>query len=122
MNEKVAKALSYVDEKYVAAAAKRKKKNRYWLGAVAAVLALVLIFNIPSIPFAISAKAVSIASDSRQTERPDLDDYTDRDEWRAELDKWQAAQTLQQETAKNALIGLTPFFTAGSAQFLEHTR
>ena len=119
MNEKVAKALSYVDEKYVSAAAKKKKKKaKYWISAIAAVLALVLLFNMPSIPLAITAKAVSIASDSRQTQRPDLDDYTDRDEWRAELDKWQAAQTLQQETAKNALIDLAPFFTAGSAQFL----
>ena len=119
MNEKVAKALSYVDEKYVSAAAKKKKKKaKYWISAIAAVLALVLLFNMPSIPLAITAKAVSIASDSRQTQRPDLDDYTDRNEWRAELDKWQAAQTLQQETAKNALIDLAPFFTAGSAQFL----
>lgn len=123
MNEKVAKALSYVDEKYVSAAAKKKKKKaKYWISAIAAVLALVLLFNMPSIPLAITAKAVSIASDSRQTQRPDFDDYTDRDEWRAELDKWQAAQTLQQETAKNALIDLAPFFTASSAQFLSTQR
>lgn len=70
MNEKVAKALGYVDEKYVNDAAKRKKKKHRWLVTVAAVLALVLLFNMPSIPLAISAKAVSIASDSRKMERP----------------------------------------------------
>ena len=77
MNEKVAKALGYVDEKYVTAAAKRKKKKaaKYWISAVAAVLALVLLFNLPSMPMVISAKAVSIASESRQMQRPDLDDY-----------------------------------------------
>lgn len=72
MNEKVAKALSYVDEKYVSAAAKRKKRKHYWLGAVAAVLALVMLFNVPSIPLVISAKAVSIASESRKMERPNI--------------------------------------------------
>ena len=72
MNEKVAKALSYVDEKYVSAAAKRKKRKHRWVVAVAAVLALVMLFNVPSIPLVISAKAVSIASESRKMERPNI--------------------------------------------------
>ena len=85
MNEKVAKALGYVDEKYVTAAAKRKKKKatKYWLSAIAAVLTLVLLFNLPSMPMVISAKAVSMASESRQMKRPDSDDYKNLDEWRA---------------------------------------
>ena len=70
MNEKLVKALSFVDEKYVAAAAKRKKSKHYWLVAVAAVLALVLVLNTPRIPLVIMADAVSIASDSRKPERP----------------------------------------------------
>lgn len=62
VNEKIAKALGYVDAKYVTDAAKRKKgKTKYWVGALAAVLALVLLFNLPSTPMAISANAVSIA-------------------------------------------------------------
>ena len=88
MNEKVAEALSYVDEKYVSDAAKRsKKKTKYWISAIAAVLALVLLFQIPGIPMAISAQAVSVASDSRQMQRPDRDDYESRDAWIADLDK-----------------------------------
>ena len=70
MNEKLAEALGYVDEKYVSAAAKRKKRKHYWIVAVAAVLALVLVLNTPRIPLIISAKAVSAASDSRKPERP----------------------------------------------------
>ena len=96
MNEKVAEALSYVDEKYVSDAAKRsKKKTKYWISAVAAVLALVLVFQIPGIPMAISAQAVSVASDSRQMQRPDRDDYESRDAWLADLEKWEAERTLQ---------------------------
>lgn len=118
MNEKVAKALGYVDEKYVTAAAKRKKKKRYWLGGIAAVLALVLLLNLPGIPLAITANAVSLASGSRQMQRPDLDDYKDRDAWRADRDKWEAEQKFLSNTTRDAMIDLEPFFTAGSAQFL----
>ena len=70
MNEKVAEALSYVDGKYVTEAAKRRKRKHRLLVAVAAMLAVVMFFNVPSIPLAISAKAVSIASESRKAERP----------------------------------------------------
>ena len=119
VNEKVAKALSYVDEKYVTDAAKRKKKKtNYWISAVAAVLALVLLFHLPSMPMAISAKAVSIASESRQMQRPDLDDYTDRDQWRAERNKWEAEQKFLSSKTRETVDALTPFFTNGSAQFL----
>ena len=119
MNEKVAKALSYVDEKYVSAAAKKKKKKaKYFISAIAAVLALVLLFNLPSMPMVISAKAVSIASESRQMQRPDLDDYKDRDQWRADREKWEAEQKFLSSTSRAAINALTPFFTNGSAQFL----
>ena len=120
MNEKVAKALGYVDEKYVTAAAKRKKKKaaKYWISAVAAVLAMVLLFNLPSMPMVISAKAVSIASESRQMQRPDLDDYKDRDQWRADREKWEAEQKFLSSTTRETVDALAPFFTNGSAQFL----
>ena len=120
MNEKVAKALGYVDEKYVTAAAKRKKKKaaKYWISAVAAVLALVLLFNLPSMPMVILVKAVSIASESRQMQRPDLDDYKDRDQWRADLNKWEAEQKFLSSTTRETVDALAPFFTNGSAQFL----
>ena len=119
VNEKVAKALSYVDGKYVTEAAKRKKKKtKYWLSGIAAVLVLVLLFNLPSMPMVISAKAVSIASGSRQMQRPDLDDYEDRDQWRADLSKWEAERQARTDARKEAVNSLTPFFTNGSAQFL----
>lgn len=81
MNEKLASALGYVDEKHVAAAAKRKNKKPYWLAPVAAVLAVVLLFNAFNSPFAISAKAISIASESRKTERPRNIDSEKFDLW-----------------------------------------
>lgn len=83
MNEKVAEALSYVEGKYVTEAAKRKKRRHRILIAVAAMLAMVMFFNVPSIPLAISARAVSIASDPRITERPNRNS-TKYDVWREE--------------------------------------
>ena len=120
MNEKVAKALGYVDEKYVTAAAKRKKKKatKYWISSVAAVLALVLLFNLPSMPMVISAKAVSIASESRQMQRPDRDDYKDVYAWREDFNKWEEEQKQISNTTSDAVTALTPFFLTGSEQFL----
>ena len=119
MNEKVAKALSYVDEKYVSAAAKKKKKKaKYFISGIAAILALVLLINLPSMPMVISAKAVSIASESRQMQRPDFDDYKDRDAWRADFNKWEEEQKYLSNTTRDAVDALAPFFITGSEQFL----
>ena len=119
MNEKVAKALSYVDEKYVTEAARRKKKKtKYWISAAAAVLILALLFNMPSLPMTISAKAVSIASGSRQMMLPDRDDYEDENAWQADIDKWRAEQKFLSDTTGETIDALASFFTNGSAQFL----
>ena len=119
MNEKVAKALSYVDEKYVSAAAKKKKKKaKYVISAIAAVLVMVILFNLPRMPMMISAKAVSIASESRQMQRPDRDDYKDVNAWREDFIKWEEEQKQISSTASDAVTALTPFFLTGSEQFL----
>lgn len=84
MNEKVAQALGHVDDRYIVEAGKRKKRRHYFLkAAVAAVLVLAMLWHIPELPLIVSAKAVSIASDSRKMERPDIrsDEF---DRWRAE--------------------------------------
>ena len=112
MNEKVAKALGYVDEKYVTAAAKRKKKKatKYWISAVAAVLALVLLFNMPSIPLVITANAVSIASDSRKMERPNI-----RSE---EFDQWYAESQKRDGVVDAAMAPVINFSADCSAEVL----
>ncbi|MBR3691094.1 MAG: hypothetical protein IKL89_00125 [Clostridia bacterium] len=118
MNEKIAKALSHVEEGYVAAAAGRKKRRYYWQGAIAAALALVVFFTVHSMPMAISAKAVSLASVSREMPRPDLKDYEDHDLWQADLAQWQAEQKFLSDKTHDTLRALTPFFTDGSARLL----
>ena len=94
MNDKVVKALGYVDESYISDAAQKKKKHRkYWIGAAAAALALAFLFHTAGTPLILTAHAVATASGSHR-----------------------AAGTAQTET--ESLSGLEPFFTAGSAQFL----
>ena len=110
MNEKVAKALSYLDEKYITAAAKRKKKKHYWLAAVAAVLALVLLFHMPSIPLVISAKAVSIASESRKMERPNI-----RSE---KFDQWYAESQKRDGIVDSAMVPVIDFSADCSGEVL----
>jgi len=84
MNEKVAKALSHVDDQYIAEAGKRKKRRHYFLKtAVAAVLVLAMLWHVPNLPLAVSAKAVSVASESRKMERPDIHSAA-FDQWRSE--------------------------------------
>ena len=119
MNEKVAKALSYVDEKYVSAAAKRKKKAKRILPmAAAAILALAFLCNMPAIPMIVTAHAVATASGSRQAQRPEQDDYDSSDAWYAALDRWQKELSGTRDTAAAATADLSAFFTASSAQFL----
>ena len=83
------------------------------------ILSVLLLFSLTACGLlTITADSVSKASGSRQTKRPDSDDYDDLAAWRVDFDKWQAEQTALSNTTKEAVKALTPFFTAGSAQLL----
>lgn len=111
MNKKLSEAMSYVNERYVAEAAARKKRRyRVLVAAVAAVLAVVILINVPSIPLAVSAKAVSVASESRKMKRPDV--RSDR------FDIWYNEEQLRSETVNGAVAAIADFAREGSAQFL----
>ena len=61
-HEKLSNALEQISDVHVAEAAKGKKRSRLpWIGAVAAVLALVLVFHGTGFPLAVQAKAVAQA-------------------------------------------------------------
>lgn len=118
MNEKVAQALSHVDGEYVAGAARRKKHGkRILLSAVAAILTLVMITNLPTIPFIISAKAVAVASDSRVMERPSRT-FVSEEKYDALFDEWYDARMEREDTARAAGADLQEFFRQGSQTFL----
>lgn len=110
MNEKVADALSYVDEKYITEAAKRKKRKRRWIAAVAAILALVIFWRTPSIPLLITAQAVSLPTENRRVDREDVSD----DESRAWWDEWER----RNDSFANTVQTMTPFTEECSIQVL----
>ncbi len=110
MNEKVAKALSYVDEKYVSAAAKRKKKKHFLLGAVAAAVVLALLIQLPGSSLFISAKAVSLASESRKMERPNI--RSDK------FDLWLDESRQRDGVVDNSMLPVIDFSAECSAKVL----
>ena len=106
MNEKLIYALGCIDNTYVTEAARKKRKKKIFLSAVAAVLALAVLTNLPPIPFVITANAVAIAAGS---EIPDRDDG---------FDAYWAAREKNMEAAGEASMQLRGFYREASAQFL----
>lgn len=116
---KLSDALNEISDKHIAeAAGKKKRRVLPWLGAIAAVLAVVILLSQLEIPLAIRAKAVSTASASRTEKMPDLDDYDDSNEWRAANEAWAAARDARSAVAETALTQLDSFLTASCAEFL----
>lgn len=112
-------ALNEVSDKHLTEAVKYKKRRILpWIGAVAALLALVLVLQFVKIPMAIRANAVTLASESRVMERPDYDSYTDRDQWRTDLDAWMAQRDQRSAMCSSTLAVMQPFLTDTCTQFL----
>jgi serine protease inhibitor len=117
---KLEEALDHIDPKHIAEAAapvKKKKKALPWIGAVAAILALVLAGQFIEIPMAIRAEAISLAKPNAAP-RPDSDDYQNLDQWRADLDAWTAQRDNRSVTAKEALAGMGDFLKKSTSAFL----
>ena len=117
---KLEEALDHIDPEHIAEAAtpvKKKKKALPWIGAVAAILALVLAGQFVEIPMAIRAEAISLAKPNAAP-RPDSADYQNLDQWRADLDAWTAARDNRSITAKEALTGMGDFLKKSTGAFL----
>ncbi len=119
--KQVLEVLDKIDDRYVAEAEKAPKKMKirpYWIGAVAAALAVLIclgsLLNTP----VITADAVALPEEARLTEHPDIDDYKDRESYLVDLEKWDAETGHRRTTRENAAISLLPFFTEASAEVL----
>lgn len=119
MNEKLVQAMDHISDSHIAQAARAGRvKKRYFLAAVAALLAMAMFVNVPNIPLIINAKAVSVASESRQTERPDSDDYEDREEYLADARAWSEALDSRNETVMSTVESMNGFFAYAADQIL----
>ena len=117
----VLEVLDKIDDRYVTETEKAPKKMRkrpYWIGAVAAVLAVVIcISSFLNTPI-ITANAIALPEDARIMDHPDLDDYKDRESYMADVELWKAETDYRRTTRENAAISLSQFFTEASAEFL----
>lgn len=119
MNEHIHEALNEISEAHIAeAATKKKNKKQIFLRIAAAAAMLAIVIGIFRLPKPVMAQAVSLSGDCRIPECPDRDDYSDMDEWRADLNAWQAENSTRSENTKLALSGLQDFFTEANSKFL----
>jgi len=113
--------LDRIDDRYIKeaeTAPKKTKKRPYWIGAVAAVLAVVICIASVSDSAVTTAKAVALPDEARLREHPDMDDYKDRETYMADVEIWES-ETKNRKTIKEiAVTSLSPFFTQASAEFL----
>lgn len=119
--EKILTALEEISDKHIEEAERppKKRKRTFWKIAVAAMLAIVIGLNVLNAPSMIMAKTIAEASKPRIPEHPDLDDYEDREEWRADVEAWDAQFVARNENADLAMLGLHTFFVEGNRQFLQ---
>ncbi len=120
-HEEILTALEEISDKHIKEAEKppKKKKKRIFLKiAVAAALVIAIGTNIMNAPMRITAYVVAAASESRMMERPDLDDYEDREEWNTDYEVWDTERNLRNETTAQAASDLRSFFAEGNSQFL----
>lgn len=113
--------LDKIDDRYITEAEKapkKMKKRPYWIGAVAAVLAVVICISSFLNTPVITANAIALPGDARIMEHPDLDDYKDRESYLVDVGKWDAETGHRRTTRENAVISLSPFFTKSSAELL----
>ena len=118
-HDKLAEALNEISDSHLSEAVTAKKRRTFpWLGAIAAVLALALLFHFVKIPMVIRANAVSIASEPRLEARPENVAYPDHAAYRAAFDAWTAANKARSTTANAALHQSKEFFSGTLQEFL----
>ena len=120
MKERLAEALSHISEKHIAEAGNAKRRHRRKiLRTLAAVLAVVILFNLPYIPGRVNAKTISEASVSRAMTRPDYDKYRDRDAFDTDLAAYLAQNESQQAATELANTDLAGFFADSTLLYME---
>ncbi len=118
-NDYLHEALNEVSDQHLQEAAKHKKRRVLpWIGAIAAVLAAALVLRTVKIPMAIQANAVTLASQNRAMERPDYDSYTDKDQWRDDIEAWMQEREQRSAFCNSTLDVMQPFLTDTCREFL----
>ena len=119
MNERLSEALDHISDKHIAEAGSAKRRHRRKiLGAIAAILAIVILLNPPFIPGIVGARLISEASGSRAAQRPDFEDYEPGD-YQAALNIYQAHREEQKILLETAMESLMAFSRESTLLYIE---
>lgn len=118
MKEKLKIALNEISEKHITEAAKGASKRAIFLRIAAAAAVVAVVVGLFRMPRPIFAKAVVTAPASRAQLRPNRDDYKEYQDFKAELDAWEATVTARNEAVAAAQTAVSDFFTDANAHFL----
>ena len=120
-HEEILTALEEISDKHIKEAerAPKKKKRTFFKMAVAVALVIAVGTNIMNAPMRIASYVVAAASEPRMMERPDRDDYKDREKWKSDYDVWDKERNLRNEVTAQASACLSSFFADGNNQFLQ---
>ena len=120
MHNKLIEALGYIGDAHIAEAAAPRKRKRAlpWLGAIAAVAALAILISSVGNPALLRVQAISLAVHPEFWVRPERDDYTSFEEYRAVLDQLDAESQEKDNAIAEAKLQLAEFFKNSNAEFL----
>lgn len=111
MHEKLADALGYIRDSFIAEAAQGKQKRRpRWLGAAAAILAAVLLMNWFGLPVSVQATVVAEASESRVLEFRKSSQFGSHEAW-SEYNDRRVAQYEAREAAVDQMLASCSLLT-----------
>lgn len=138
MNEKMNEALNEIRDEYIDEAAKAKKRRPYWFGAVAAVLAVVILVSVlwkprhnlpddtnpilqgtePGPGELFFADLVAAPNYPKMAAKPDYWDYSDEDAYYDELRAWRQEVNAFYDQPEGYADSLTDYFSASIREFL----
>ncbi len=97
---------AYVKDAKEAPQKQRKSRRIKWFGSIAAVLAVVMVFNMPAIPMVITAKAVSEPTASR---RPTRDDFMGQQGEQFDHERFEAVWAQRDAIIEEAVPAIAAF-------------
>lgn len=125
MNKKLAEALEYISEKKIADAAKARRRSRAWIGAVAAVLALVLLIQPLMAPTTATASGLIAAPEYPEMAQFPLEEdftalgITNWHGYYAAYEEWHSNQNAQRNQPVGYAASLNGYFTQSIPLLLE---
>jgi serpin B len=123
MNEKLNDALNGISDKHIQEAARPHKRRPYWIAAVAAVLAMVILVSVlmpkksplDLIPL---ANQVTAAEYPKLLQKPDYGQFSDDEAYYLALREWRQDQYAQHDQPEGYADSLTNFWLRSTSEFL----